>query len=229
MSPEQDGDDDISNTGDPDVEENETASQTSVENSDPNTPDDHTASSPVGQGEAAGVKKAVPWVDYVPKQDLKHADDLSTRICERFDILEQNLLEKEFRLFDYVSQIGDSRYYRDFADDVNKHFRVLVKFKKRKVGGDEVIRCKRNLSLRYLPGLAPQENENFQLVTDEVSEDGIVEPANTDTASSGDQNITDSGVDESEDEVKAAAGSEDSEVETETSETATEANDNIES
>ena len=79
------------------------------------------------------------------------------------------MLEKEFKLYDYVLKLGNVRYYQDFLAEVNDNFRNIVKLKKRKVNGQNVIKVKRNLSERHLPGFEPIEEEDFQVVTDTLA------------------------------------------------------------
>ena len=128
---------------------------------------DSTATSALGQEE--GSDNPEPWVHYIPSREFKHSDDLATRINEFFDVKEQTMLEKEFKLYDYVLKLGNVRYYQDFLAEVNDNFRNIVKLKKRKVNGQNVIKVKRNLSERHLPGFEPIEEEDFQVVTDTLA------------------------------------------------------------
>ncbi len=121
---------------------------------------EHTSDSTGNQEKVSLDKKLIPWVDYVPRPELKRPKTREEAVRMRFDIMNGSLIESEYMILKTISQtnvIRSPRYYWEFQKEANEMFRRVAMLRQRKINGKVVDLPKRELDGRELPIERPKK------------------------------------------------------------------------
>jgi hypothetical protein len=126
---------------------------------------EHTSDLPTNQEKVSHAavsqdQKLVPWVDYVPRPELKRPTSREEAVRMRFDIMNGSLIESEYMILSTISKmnvIRSPRYYWEYQREANEMFRRVAMLRQRKINGKLVDLPKRELEGRELPLEKPKK------------------------------------------------------------------------
>ncbi len=125
----------------------------------PSVPE-HTSDSTGNQEKVSQDRKLVPWVDYIPRPELKRPSSREEAVRMRFEIMNGSLIESEYMILSTISKsnvIRSPRYYWEFQKEANEMFRRVAMLRQRKINGNVVDLPKRVLEGRELPLEKPKK------------------------------------------------------------------------
>lgn len=121
---------------------------------------EHTSDSTGNQEKVSQDRKLVPWVDYVPRPELKRPTSREEAVRMRFDIMNGSLIESEYMILTTIFKsnvLRSPRYYWEFQKEANEMFRRVAMLRQRKINGKLVDLPKRELEGRELPLEKPKK------------------------------------------------------------------------